>query len=160
MAGFILGIVLTTLFYSELAKITSQLISLPLAANTLAYVLLFFATMTVVTIVGRLLEKIIRLVLINWLDQGRSGLQLGFIGEKLSPALDLSIYILGRRSVFFPAQVAHELCFLHIERRFIQYSLDIEGRKDLPIDTNLNVRLPVGQFFQVLIGKGGVEHRP
>jgi membrane protein required for colicin V production len=74
LVGVALGILAANLFYTQLGKVISQLISSPQIANTLAYAVIFFTIMTFAAIVGRHLDKFIRLVLLNWLNR-----LLGFV---------------------------------------------------------------------------------
>jgi membrane protein required for colicin V production len=77
LVGVAGGIVAANLFYSPFAKILSQLISSMQIANALAYALIFFTTMVAVTIIGRFLEKLIKLIFLGWLNR-LLGLVFGF----------------------------------------------------------------------------------
>jgi membrane protein required for colicin V production len=62
LVGVALGIIAANLFYTQFARVISQFISSPQIVNALAYAVIFFTTMTLSAIVGRLLDKFIRLV--------------------------------------------------------------------------------------------------
>ena len=85
IAGLIGGIVLAGRYYDELAAVLSS--SGATWVNIAAYAIILIATLIVVGIIGRLVAKLVHLVLLGWLDR-LVGCVLGvFIGSLLCAAI-------------------------------------------------------------------------
>ncbi len=85
IAGLIGGIVLAGRYYSGLAAVLSS--SGATWANIAAYAIILIATLIVVGVIGRLVAKLIHLVLLGWLDR-LVGCVLGvFIGGLFCAAI-------------------------------------------------------------------------
>jgi len=85
IAGLIGGIVLAGRYYDELAAVLSS--SGATWVNIAAYAIILIATLIVVGVIGRLVAKLVHLVLLGWLDR-LVGCILGvFIGSLLCAAI-------------------------------------------------------------------------
>lgn len=85
IAGLIGGIVLAGRYYDELAALLSS--SGATWANIAAYAIILIATLIVAGVIGRLVAKLVHLVLLGWLDR-LVGCVLGvFIGGLLCAAV-------------------------------------------------------------------------
>jgi len=85
IAGLIGGIVLAGRYYDELAAVLSS--SGATWVNIAAYAIILIATLIVAGVIGRLVAKLVHLVLLGWLDR-LVGCILGvFIGSLLCAAI-------------------------------------------------------------------------
>jgi len=85
IAGLIGGIVLAGRYYDELAAVLSS--SGATWVNIAAYAIILIATLIVASVIGRLVAKLVHLVLLGWLDR-LVGCILGvFIGGLLCAAI-------------------------------------------------------------------------
>ena len=85
IAGLIGGIVLAGRYYDELAAVLSS--SGATWVNIAAYAIILIATLIVAGVIGRLVAKLVHLVLLGWLDR-LVGCVLGvFIGSLLCAAI-------------------------------------------------------------------------
>ncbi len=85
IAGLIGGIVLAGRYYDELAAVLSS--SGATWVNIAAYTIILIATLIVAGVIGRLVAKLVHLVLLGWLDR-LVGCILGvFIGSLLCAAI-------------------------------------------------------------------------
>jgi len=85
IAGLIGGIVLAGRYYDELAAVLSS--SGATWVNIAAYTIILIATLIVAGVIGRLVAKLVHLVLLGWLDR-LVGCVLGvFIGSLLCAAI-------------------------------------------------------------------------
>lgn len=93
LVGIAAGIVAGNLFHASGAGMLSPFIASPEAANVVAYALILIITMAVVALAARVLERVINLMFLGWLNR-LLGLVLGFAKGGVLAALFLLLLTL------------------------------------------------------------------
>ncbi len=96
IAGLVAAFVASNKFYSDLQPVAARIVPSPEWSQALAYVAIFLTTMFAVAILSQLLKKIMRMIMLGWLDHLGGGV-LGFI--KAGIICGLSLLIL---TIFLP----------------------------------------------------------
>jgi membrane protein required for colicin V production len=96
--GLILGFVLANTFHAELAPLLVRPLGGPGLANLVAYLGIFLGTVAVIYLMATLIRKILKLIMLGWLD-GILGGMLGFF----KGALLCSIIVLAL-TAFLPSK--------------------------------------------------------
>ena len=73
LLALIFGVIIAGRSYSLGAKILSSVIHSPNAANILGFVLMFILVAVILTIIGVLLKRLIRLIRLGWIDRAGGG---------------------------------------------------------------------------------------
>lgn len=96
IAGLIAGFMIANRYYMELQPVVSRVISSPEWAQVAAYLGIFLSVMFVVALFSVFLKKLLKLIMLGWLDRIGGGL-LGLIKAGLICSLTLLVM-----TVFLP----------------------------------------------------------
>ena len=89
--GLILGFVLANVFHGELAPLLEKPLGGPGLANLVAYLGIFLGTVAVVFLTAALIRKILKLIMLGWLDSIGGGLLGFFKGALLCSIIVLAL---------------------------------------------------------------------
>ena len=89
--GLILGFVLANVFHGELAPLLEKPLGGPGLANLVAYLGIFLGTVAVVFLTAALIRKILKLIMLGWLDSIGGGFLGFFKGALLCSIIVLAL---------------------------------------------------------------------
>jgi len=74
LAALSIGYLLAGLYYSELSRFITPLISQPQAAFAATYAIIFFITYVAIILLGKLLQKVMKISFLEWFDRLLGGI--------------------------------------------------------------------------------------